>query len=41
MAGLAILKHSYTPSSRGRIDSDTKSPSLSNASQFDLVGGRR
>jgi hypothetical protein len=25
----------------GRIDSDTKSPSLSNASQFDLVGGRR
>ena len=25
----------------GRIDSDTKLPSLSNASQFDLVGGRR
>jgi hypothetical protein len=25
----------------GRIDSETKSPSLSNASQFDLVGGRR
>jgi opacity protein-like surface antigen len=25
----------------GRIDSDTRSPSLSNASQFDLVGGRR
>jgi hypothetical protein len=30
----------YTQQS-GRIDSDTKSPSLSNASQFDLVGGRR
>jgi len=25
----------------GRIDSDSKLPSLSNASQFDLVGGRR
>jgi hypothetical protein len=25
----------------GRIGSDTKPPSLSNASQFDLVGGRR
>jgi opacity protein-like surface antigen len=25
----------------GRIDSDTQSPSLSNASQYDLVGGRR
>jgi hypothetical protein len=25
----------------GRIDSETRSPSLSNASQFDLVGGRR
>ena len=25
----------------GRIDSDTQLPSLSNASQFDLVGGRR
>jgi hypothetical protein len=25
----------------GRIDSETKLPSLSNASQFDLVGGRR
>jgi opacity protein-like surface antigen len=30
----------YTQQS-GRIDSDTRSPSLSNASQFDLVGGRR
>jgi opacity protein-like surface antigen len=30
----------YTQQS-GRIDTDTKSPSLSNASQFDLVGGRR
>jgi opacity protein-like surface antigen len=30
----------YTQQS-GRIDSDTKSPSLSNASQYDLVGGRR
>jgi hypothetical protein len=30
----------YTEQS-GRIDSDTKLPSLSNASQFDLVGGRR
>lgn len=30
----------YTQQS-GRVDSDTKSPSLSNASQFDLVGGRR
>ena len=25
----------------GRLDTDTPSPSLSNASQFDLVGGRR
>jgi opacity protein-like surface antigen len=25
----------------GRIDSESKLPSLSNASQFDLVGGRR
>jgi opacity protein-like surface antigen len=25
----------------GRLDTDTKSPSLSNTSQFDLVGGRR
>jgi opacity protein-like surface antigen len=30
----------YTQQSK-RIDSDTRSPSLSNASQFDLVGGRR
>lgn len=30
----------YTQRS-GRIDTDTPSPSLSNASQFDLVGGRR
>jgi opacity protein-like surface antigen len=30
----------YTQQS-GRIDSDSRSPSLSNASQFDLVGGRR
>ena len=30
----------YTQQS-GRIDTDTKSPSLSNTSQFDLVGGRR
>jgi opacity protein-like surface antigen len=30
----------YTQQS-GRIDGDTRSPSLSNASQFDLVGGRR
>ena len=30
----------YTQQS-GRIDSDTRPPSLSNASQFDLVGGRR
>jgi opacity protein-like surface antigen len=34
------LGFGYTQQS-GRIDSDTKSPSLSNASQFDLVGGRR
>ena len=33
------LGFGYTQQS-GRIDSDTKSPSLSNASQFDLVGGR-
>jgi opacity protein-like surface antigen len=30
----------YTQQS-GRLDTDTPSPSLSNASQFDLVGGRR
>jgi opacity protein-like surface antigen len=30
----------YTQQS-GRLDTDTKSPSLSNASQFDLVGGQR
>ncbi len=30
----------YTQPS-GRLDTDTPSPSLSNASQFDLVGGRR
>ena len=34
------LGFGYTQQS-GRIDSDTKSPSLSNASQFDLVGGHR
>ena len=34
------LGFGYTQQS-GRIDSDTNSPSLSNASQFDLVGGRR
>jgi opacity protein-like surface antigen len=34
------LGFGYTQQS-GRIDSDTKSPSLSNASQYDLVGGRR
>ena len=34
------LGFGYTQQS-GRIDGDTKSPSLSNASQFDLVGGRR
>lgn len=34
------LGFGYTQQS-GRIDSDTQSPSLSNASQFDLVGGRR
>jgi opacity protein-like surface antigen len=34
------LGFGYTQQS-GRIDSDTKPPSLSNASQFDLVGGRR
>jgi opacity protein-like surface antigen len=34
------LGFGYTQQS-GRIDTDTKSPSLSNASQFDLVGGRR
>jgi hypothetical protein len=34
------LGFSYTQQS-GRIDSDTTSPSLSNASQYDLVGGRR
>jgi opacity protein-like surface antigen len=34
------LGFGYTQRS-GRIDSDTKSPSLSNASQFDLVGGHR
>ncbi len=34
------LGFGYTQQS-GHIDSDTKSPSLSNASQFDLVGGRR
>jgi opacity protein-like surface antigen len=34
------LGFGYTQQS-GRIDSDTRSPSLSNASQFDLVGGRR
>ena len=34
------LGFGYTQQS-GRIDSDTKSPSLSNASQFDLVGGPR
>jgi opacity protein-like surface antigen len=34
------LGFGYTQQS-GRIDSVTKSPSLSNASQFDLVGGRR
>lgn len=34
------LGFGYTERS-GRIDSETKSPSLSNASQFDLVGGRR
>jgi opacity protein-like surface antigen len=33
------LGFGYTQQS-GRIDTDTKSPSLSNASQFDLVGGR-
>jgi opacity protein-like surface antigen len=33
------LGMSYTQQSRG-IDTDTPSPSLSNASQFDLVGGR-
>ena len=33
------LGFSYTQQS-GRIDSDTPSPSLSNTSQFDLVGGR-
>jgi opacity protein-like surface antigen len=34
------LGFGYTQQS-GRIDSDTQSPSLSNASQYDLVGGRR
>jgi opacity protein-like surface antigen len=34
------LGFGYTEQS-GRLDTDTKSPSLSNASQFDLVGGRR
>jgi opacity protein-like surface antigen len=34
------LGFGYTQQS-GRIDSDTKSSSLFNASQFDLVGGRR
>jgi hypothetical protein len=34
------LGFSYTQQS-GRIDSDTTSPSLSNASQYDLVSGRR
>jgi opacity protein-like surface antigen len=33
------LGFGYTQS--GRLDTDTKSPSLSNASQVDLVGGRR
>jgi opacity protein-like surface antigen len=33
------LGFSYTQTG-GRIDSDTPSPSLSNVSQFDLVGGR-
>jgi opacity protein-like surface antigen len=34
------LGFGYTQQS-GRLDTDTKSPSLSNASQFDLVGGHR
>lgn len=34
------LGFGYTDLS-GRLDTDTKSPSLSNTSQFDLVGGRR
>jgi opacity protein-like surface antigen len=34
------LGFSYTDLS-GRLDTDTKLPSLSNTSQFDLVGGRR
>lgn len=34
------LGFGYTQQS-GAIDTDTKPPSLSNASQFDLVGGRR
>jgi Outer membrane protein beta-barrel domain len=34
------LGFGYTQQS-GRLDTDTKSPSLSNTSQFDLVGGRR
>ena len=34
------LGFGYTQQS-GRLDTDTKSPSLSNASQYDLVGGRR
>jgi opacity protein-like surface antigen len=34
------LGFGYTQQS-GRLDTDTPSPSLSNTSQFDLVGGRR
>ena len=38
---ISACRSASATSSPGRLDTDTKSPSLSNASQFDLVGGRR